>query len=89
MKEEMYDCYEEKYEGMCSFMLKKYGISNLQYELIKLRNEYSNKDYNLLLTEEEIEMEYAVDIINYKAKWQLLHLHVSESNCKIKYIPII
>lgn len=56
MKEKVDESYEERYEGMCSFTLKNYGISNLQCELIKLRNEYSNKGYNLLEIEERTKM---------------------------------
>jgi hypothetical protein len=63
------------------------GMSNLQRELIKLRDEYPDKDYSALLTEVGLKMLNAVEISAQEAAWYLLTLKMSESSRKVEYIP--
>jgi len=65
------------------------GISNLQRELIKLRDEYPDKDYSALFTEVGMKMLNVVEISSQEASWYLLNLHMSESSRKVEYIPTV
>lgn len=63
------------------------GMSNLQRELIKLRDEYPDKDYSAILTEVGLKMLNAVEISSQEAAWYLLNLHMSEGSRKVEYVP--
>lgn len=63
------------------------GMSNLQRELIKLRDDYPDKDYHALLTEVGLKMLNAVEISSQEAAWYLLNLHMSEASRKVEYVP--
>jgi len=61
------------------------GMSNLQRELIKLRDEYPDKDS--ILTEVGLKMLNAVEISSQEAAWYLLNLHMNECSRKVEYVP--
>lgn len=65
------------------------GISNLQRELIRLRDEYPDKDYSSLITEVGLKMLNAVEISAQEGAWYLLNLHMSESSRKVEYLPTV
>lgn len=65
------------------------GISNLQRELIKLRDDYLDKDYSALLVEVGLKMLNAVEISSQEGAWYLLNLHMSEGTRKVEYIPTV
>jgi hypothetical protein len=65
------------------------GISNLQKELLKLREEYPDKDYNEMLGALSVKMLNTVEMSSQEAAWYLLRQPMSESSRKIEYIPTV
>lgn len=63
------------------------GISDLQRELINLRDEYPDEDYSSLLTAVGLKMLNAVEISSQEGAWYLLNLHMSEASRKVVYVP--
>lgn len=63
------------------------GISGLQRELIKLREEHPDKDYTELLKDVSIKMLNSVEMSSQEAAWYLLRLGMSETSRDVIYIP--
>ncbi|CAK9832801.1 ATP-dependent DNA helicase pfh1, partial [Anthophora retusa] len=63
------------------------GLSNLHRELIKLRDEYPEKDYTDLIKYLGTKILNSVEISSQEAAWYLLGLHMSESSRKVEYLP--
>ena len=63
------------------------GISALHRDLIKLRDEYPDKDYMDLLKELRIKMLNDVEISCQEAAWYLLNLHMSEYSREVVTLP--
>ena len=65
------------------------GLSTLHRDLIKLRDEYPDKDYTDLLKELGIKMLNSIEMSSQEVAWYLLNLHMSESSCQAAYIPTV
>jgi len=63
------------------------GISSLHCDLMKLRDEYPDKDYTGLMKELGIRMLNAVEMSSQETASYLLNLHMSESSRKVQFIP--
>lgn len=63
------------------------GISNLNRELCKLRDEYPDLDFAQLATKADTKLLDSVEMSYQEAAWYLLNFHMSEASRKCDYIP--
>lgn len=63
------------------------GLSDLNRELIKLRDEYPDLDFTQLATKAGTKLLDTVEMSCQEAAWYFLNLHMSEASRKCEYIP--